>query len=617
MEFIKNFDLKQSLNNVSLSKLVLIFISFLSAKKILSLLSKSFKNSNIIAKGKSHREKRNKKIEQFLQKHQNSITKEKAKEIISLDACSLLKEIHSQKITSFEATLAYSLRAAQYGKENNWITEVLFEEALEEAKFADERIKKNNIENKPNLPLDGLPLSIKDNFKIKNNFSTIGLCAFTSAKNADGSYTYQFNEDGYFVKIMREKGAVIFVKTNVPQNMLAVESTNNLWGASKNPWNETRTCGGSSGGEGGLIGGFCSPIGIGTDIGGSIRIPAVFCGIYGFKPTATRLSRMGLVSINGTNFGSNLSILPVLGPMARSSQDLVFMMRQLFGSFEKDFYCNNSKFNEELYAKALEMQAGKKPKIAFITRMNHCEFAPELKIALDEIKQKLLNLGFLCEDLTYNFDELLQIGKKVLINSGAAEDVERSLGDEKELHYYQKYLQVRKTPNFLIKLLGWIFKIRGNKRMAEIANSCLKLDQNEYLFNIKRLQELKSAFIEDFAHNKYAAVVCPVLPHYAFKIGTGDKTANFIDLSFIFNLLDMPSGVVPISLSEGLEYKVSKSDDCYDYLMENCSIKGLPVCVQVAALPGKDEISLRILEEIDQFYRFDKNHLSKIIEKFN
>lgn len=616
MDSLKNLDFNQIAKNLNISNLALILLTFLSLKKIISLISKKSKHTKALAEGKSHRERRNKKVEDFLQKYKNTITNEKAKEIIALDASELLKQIHSQKITSYEAVLTYCLRAAQHGKANNWITEVLFEEALDDAKASDARIKKNNAENKPNLAFDGLPLSIKDNFKIKNCFSTIGLCAFTSAKNTDGSNAYLFQKDGYFVKTMREKGAVIYVKTNTPQNMLAAESTNNLWGATKNPWNETRTCGGSTGGEAGLIGGFCSPMGIGTDVGGSIRIPAVFCGIYGFKPTATRLSRMGRVEINGTNFNSNLSILSTLGPMARSAQDLVLMMRSIFGSFKDDFYCDNSSFNEELYAKALEARDGQKPKIAFITSIKHCEFAPELKTALANIKQKLQNAGYACEDLSYNYEELLSVGKIVLINSGSAEDVQRSLSGEKEMHFYEKYLQVRQTPNWLIKLMGWIYIIRGNNRMAEIANSCLRLDQAQFLHYVKKLQELKFAFIKNFAHNNYAAVVCPVMPHYACKIGTGDKLPNFIDLSFLFNLLDMPSGAVPITLSEGLEYKVRKGDDCEDYLMENCAIKGMPVCVQVAALPGKDEISLRILEEIDGFYRFDKNHLPKMMEKF-
>jgi Asp-tRNA(Asn)/Glu-tRNA(Gln) amidotransferase A subunit family amidase len=617
MDIINQFDLSQLNKNITLTKLALIVISFFSLKKILSLISKSHKNSKALAQGKTYREKRNKKIVDFLQKHKNSITKERTNTIISLDASSLLSEIHSQSITSFEATLAYSIRAAEHGLKNNWITEVLFEEALEEAKMADEHIKKNNSENKKNLSLGGLPISIKDNFNIKNHFSTIGICAFTSDKNKDGSFTYLSKEDGYFVKVMREKGAVIYVKTNTPQNMLACESSNNLWGPTKNPWDETRTCGGSTGGEAGLIGGYCSPMGIGTDIGGSIRIPSVFCGIYGFKPTASRLSRTGQVGLNGTNFSPNLSILPVLGPMARSSRDLVFMMRELFGSFKDDCYINNSPFNEDLYSKASEQHSGKKAKIAFITSIKHCEFAPELKAVMADIKQKLLKIGFSCEELSYNYDELLEVGKKVLINSGAPEGIERSLKDETPMNYYQKYFQVRKTPNFLIKLLGWISKILGNDRMADICKFCLRLNQEEFLYNVQKLQELKSAFVQNLSLNNYDAIICPVMPHYASKIGTGDKLPNFIDLSLIFNLIDMPSGVVPITISEGGDYKVKYIDDCSDYLKENCDVKGLPVCVQVAALPGKDEISLRILEEIDQFYRFDKNHLPKMMEKFN
>ena len=97
-------------------------------------------------------------------------------------------------------------------------------------------------------------------------------------------------EDSAVIEVLKKHGAIPFVKSNGPQMMMTIESVNHIWGRSKNPWNPERTVGGSSGGEAGLIASRCSPLGFGTDIGGSVRIPALYCGVYTIKPTAERLS---------------------------------------------------------------------------------------------------------------------------------------------------------------------------------------------------------------------------------------------------------------------------------------------------------------------------------------
>jgi len=89
---------------------------------------------------------------------------------------------------------------------------------------------------------------------------------------------------------------MIFVKSNIPQALLSLDSVNNIYGQTLNPWNKTKTCGGSSGGEGGLIAAKCVPCGFGSDIFGSIRFPCSYCGVYGLKPTSDRISGIGKTS---------------------------------------------------------------------------------------------------------------------------------------------------------------------------------------------------------------------------------------------------------------------------------------------------------------------------------
>lgn len=152
------------------------------------------------------------------------------------------------------------------------------------------------------------------------------------------------------VASLRAAGAIVICKTNVPQTLLAFESCNPLWDRTLNPWSTAHTAGGSSGGEGALLAMDGAVLGVGTDIGGSIRIPSGYCGIYGFKPGHGRISyggmagafarhRRGVVPFpfvtprlrTDPNPGFE-AIHAVAGPMARSVSDLERMSRVLFGS---------------------------------------------------------------------------------------------------------------------------------------------------------------------------------------------------------------------------------------------------------------------------------------------
>ena len=129
--------------------------------------------------------------------------------------------------------------------------------------------------------LEGLPISVKDQFDQKGFHSTCGMMARLDAPK---------RQDGLLLAKLRAQGAIPFVRSNAPQLCLAPESDNRIWGATRNPYNLARTSGGSSGGESALLASGASPLGIGTDIGGSVRIPACYCGLAAFKPSSARVS---------------------------------------------------------------------------------------------------------------------------------------------------------------------------------------------------------------------------------------------------------------------------------------------------------------------------------------
>ena len=172
---------------------------------------------------------------------------------------------------------------------------------------------------KPVGPLHGLPMSVKDTFDIKGVDSTTGLAAlaFKPAK-----------ENAPLVDLLESLGAIIIAKTNVPQTLGALDSANYLFGRTLNPINYRLTAGGSTGGEGALIAMRGSMIGIGTDIGGSIRVPAMCNGLYGFKPSHGRVPYGGQES-GGVPGKQRVGLQSVAGPIARSMSDIDVLMREI------------------------------------------------------------------------------------------------------------------------------------------------------------------------------------------------------------------------------------------------------------------------------------------------
>ncbi|XP_040264436.1 vitamin D3 hydroxylase-associated protein-like [Bufo bufo] len=152
-------------------------------------------------------------------------------------------------------------------------------------------------DNRMRGPLYGVPVSIKEHVGYQGHPSTCGLVQYLDVLE---------KKDSVIVSVLKKQGAIVFAKTNVPQSLLCYETSNPIYGKTVNPHNKDKVAAGSSGGEGALIAAGGSVLGIGTDIGGSIRLPASFCGITGFKPTPSRLSMSGVRHcVDGMNSGNS------------------------------------------------------------------------------------------------------------------------------------------------------------------------------------------------------------------------------------------------------------------------------------------------------------------------
>ncbi|KAL4925634.1 amidase signature domain-containing protein [Aspergillus undulatus] len=236
-------------------------------------------------------------------------------EITSTPAQSILKHVSSASWTAEEVAKAFCKAAAAAQQLTNCLSEIFFDRAIAQAEELDAYFKETG---KTKGPFHGLPISIKDNFNFIGYDSTVG---FASLVNDPATH------NSTMVDLLLDAGAVLYCKTNVPTAMMIAESVNNVFGRTMNPRNRNLTSGGSSGGESALIAFGGSRIGIGTDIGGSLRIPAACTGIFTIRPSFGRFpnfqTRSGLAGQEAVN--------SVNGPMAKTLEEIVLWASTVVG----------------------------------------------------------------------------------------------------------------------------------------------------------------------------------------------------------------------------------------------------------------------------------------------
>lgn len=200
--------------------------------------------------------------------------------ILDMDATQLAQKIRNGEISSLAATNAYIEQIKRANPKTNALVEERFELARKEATACDQSIKEGNAKGR----LFGVPISMKECFDVAGMKTTGGLI-----QRKD----YIADTDAEVVAKLRAEGAIILGKTNTPTLCFCQETDNKLYGRTNNPWDLNRTVGGSSGGEAAIIAFGGAAVGIGSDIGGSIRFPAHFNGVIGFKSGNRQVSQKG------------------------------------------------------------------------------------------------------------------------------------------------------------------------------------------------------------------------------------------------------------------------------------------------------------------------------------
>ena len=226
----------------------------------------------------------------------------------------------SKKVTCVELVKYFTKLSVTQAWNLGYVVDVLYEDAVKLAAERDTQLKefiKSGATNQSLPELFGIPVSIKDVIEYKGHDTSMG----------SSNYTFDpCPEHGGVVMLLLNAGGIPFVKTNCPQLLLINETNNWIWGRALNPWDTARTTGGSSGGEGGMVAMGFSPVGIGSDGGGSIRIPANYCGLYGVRATGKRFTMFGHKPPS--------SYIPrhiqgCVGPLARCMDDCIRVLKAL------------------------------------------------------------------------------------------------------------------------------------------------------------------------------------------------------------------------------------------------------------------------------------------------
>ncbi|NWU16251.1 FAAH1 hydrolase, partial [Cephalopterus ornatus] len=499
--------------------------------------------------------------------------------ILSLPLPELAEKLRDGSLPLDHVFYSYVGKALQITTETNCITEYLQE--------SESQLRKAKLTGKHGL-LYGVPVSIKDSVDCQGHDSTMG---FIKNLNKPAA------EDSVVVQVLRRQGAIPFVKTNVPQSLISYDCKNLIFGQTCNPLLYTRTPGGSSGGEGALIGGGGSILGIGTDVGGSLRFPAAFCGICALKPTGNRLSKRGILA----GVVGQKAVSAAVGPMAKDVESLALCMRALLceDMFSLDSTVPPLPFNEEVYSSTQPLRIGYY-ETDFFTMPS-----PAMRRAVREMKQLLEEAGHTLVpfELTNVDHVVFNFCVRGMFADGGTSFVNTFIG-ELEKGGVAMFFWLAKSPHWLRTLLSWIVK-PFVPRFSRITGS-MRANTVDEVWNLHHeIEDFSHQFIAQWKKLNLDVMLCPMLGP-ALGIGYPRKLSVAVSYTMLYNVLDFPAGVVPVTMvtdedEEELKDYKGYYRDWWDRTLAKAfgGSVGMPVAVQCVALPWQEELCLRFMKEVE------------------
>jgi Asp-tRNA(Asn)/Glu-tRNA(Gln) amidotransferase A subunit family amidase len=443
-------------------------------------------------------------------------------------------ELRSGRASSQETVEAHLRQIDAQNSRINAFVSIFAEEARAAAKAADEaRVRQRTLG-----PLHGVPLTIKDSFDVAGQPTYCG-----SRLRLD----HRAAKDSTSAARLRAAGAILLGKTNCPEFLYNYETDNYIAGRTNNPWDVTRTSGGSSGGEAAAIASFCSAGGMGSDGGGSIRVPAHFCGIAGLKPTPGRVPATGHFPLIAHPGG----LLGVGGPMARTAEDVRLLFQVTAGHDDQD------PFSAPVPLRPAEL-AGLK--IGLMERFNGVPVQPAITLAVDAAGRVLEALGFAVEPFEPRGIERAPELWWFFFGEVAAPFIKKMIaGRERDVHWTG------------MELVGLALE-KPAPTMEQVIE------------NLGARDAMRAALLRQLRdHPVLLLPACGVaaFPHRSRRWAVGEKEIGLFEamtpLTFS-NLLGLPALVIPFGRTE----------------------EGLPVGVQLVAAPYGEELLLDLAVRMEE-----------------
>ncbi|GAA5982115.1 hypothetical protein JCM10908_004747 [Rhodotorula pacifica] len=531
-----------------------------------------------------------------------SLSKDLALAIRSADAGTIVDNIAAKEPgwTAVNVLRVYVEAAAKEHARSNVLTEILFSSAFKRAQELDAEFEKTG---KIVGPLHGVPVSLKDQIDVEGVDTTMG---FTHKQRQPMS------ADATLVRLIRQAGGIPFVKSAIPQTMLSFECSTPLFGVAKNPYDPRRTPGGSSGGEGALLGSDASVIGIGSDIGGSLRIPSHFSGCFALKPCAGRFSSEGCQHCNPGFEGVRSS----MGPMGRSVADVERMARVAFDA-TPELAATQTNL---LPIKYRDVKLPDRPlRFGYFTHDGFVAASPACERAVLETVEALRKAGHECIDFTPPSTAEAMMYFVAVSSAGKHEILMSSLkGDPTESFLYLT-TQAAKLPAPIRWLLEWFAgSYMGDAQAAKIvaANGGKTVNELQTWMHRRDLY-VKAARKLMWEELKFDAVICPTQATPALKHGETNQLSVLSLRTIHWNVIDSSVGQLPVTFVDAekdapseewearrraaggsplIEPRVYGPKGIYNAK----EMAGLPVGVQVVGRQWDDERVIELMKVVDK-----------------